>query len=45
MKSIMKQYPLGSFFVLAYAISWVLWVPVLLYIKFVLPPGQDPGGG
>jgi len=43
MKSIMKQYPVASFFVLAYAISWVLWVPVLLIIKFVLPAGQDPG--
>ena len=43
MKSIMKQYPVGSFFVLAYAISWVLWVPIVLYIRLVLPPGQDPG--
>jgi membrane protease YdiL (CAAX protease family) len=43
MKSIMKQYPVGSFFVLAYAISWVLWVPALLIIKLVLPTGQDPG--
>jgi membrane protease YdiL (CAAX protease family) len=44
MKSIMKQYPVGSFFVLAYAISWVLWVPLVLYIKFVLPADQEPGG-
>ena len=43
MKSILKQYPVASYFVLAYAISWVLWVPVLLIIKFVLPAGQDPG--
>jgi len=43
MKSFMKQYPIGSFFVLAYAISWVLWVPIVLYINFILPPGQDPG--
>ena len=44
MKAIMKQYPVGSFFVLAYAISWVLWVPLVLYIKFVLPADQEPGG-
>lgn len=44
MKSIIKKYPVGSFFVLAYAISWVLWVPALLVIKFVLPTDQDPGG-
>jgi hypothetical protein len=43
MKSYMKQYPVGSFFVLAYAISWVLWVPLVVYIKFVLPTDQDPG--
>jgi membrane protease YdiL (CAAX protease family) len=43
MKTIMKQYPVGSFFVLAYAISWVFWVPIVLYIRLVLPPGQDPG--
>jgi membrane protease YdiL (CAAX protease family) len=43
MKSIMKQYPVGSFFVLAYAMSWVLWVPLLFVIKFVLPADQDPG--
>ncbi len=42
-KSFMKQRPVASFFILAYAISWVLWVPVLLCIKFVLPTGQDPG--
>lgn len=44
MKSIMKQYPAASFFVLAFAISWVLWVPLVLYIKFVLPADQEPGG-
>ncbi len=43
MKSIMKQYPVASFFVIAYAISWILWIPAVLYIKFVLPAGQDPG--
>ncbi len=43
MKAFMKQRPVASFFVLAYAISWVLWVPVLLVIKLVLPTSQDPG--
>ena len=43
MKTIMKQYPVASFFVLAYAISWILWVPLILYMKFVLPADQDPG--
>ena len=43
MKSIIKKYPVASFFVLAYAISWVFWVPIVLTIKFVLPTGQDPG--
>ena len=43
MKTIMKKYPVASFFVLAYTISWVLWIPVVLIIKFVLPAGQDPG--
>jgi len=44
MKSTMKQYPVASFFVIAYAISWILWIPAVLYIKLVLPAGQDPGG-
>jgi membrane protease YdiL (CAAX protease family) len=43
MKSTMKQYPVASFFVIAYAISWILWIPAVLYIKFVLPAGQAPG--
>jgi len=43
MKSIMKQYPVASFFVLAYAISWIFWVPTVLYIKFYLPTDQLPG--
>jgi membrane protease YdiL (CAAX protease family) len=42
-KSFVKQHPVASFFVLAYAISWVLWVPAVLYIKFVLPSDQVPG--
>jgi membrane protease YdiL (CAAX protease family) len=33
MKSFMKQHPVASFFVLAYAISWVLWVPAVLVWK------------
>lgn len=28
---IMRRYPLVSFFVLAYAISWILWIPVLVF--------------
>ena len=43
MKSTMKQYPVASFFVIAYAISWTLWIPAVQYIKFALPAGQDPG--
>ena len=30
MKSIMKQYPLVSYFVLAYLLSWLLWVPLAI---------------
>jgi membrane protease YdiL (CAAX protease family) len=30
MKSIMKQYPLVSYFALAYLLSWLLWVPLAL---------------
>lgn len=30
MKSLMKQRPLVSYFILAYGISWVLWVPAWL---------------
>jgi membrane protease YdiL (CAAX protease family) len=43
MKSIMKQHPVASFFVLAYAISWVFWVPAVLYIRFALPTDDVPG--
>jgi hypothetical protein len=39
----MKQHPVASFYVLSYAISWVLWVPAVLYIKFYLPTDQVPG--
>ncbi len=34
----MRKYPLVSFFVLAYAVSWGLWLPVLL---FQLPTSND----
>src|SRR5438552_4107923 len=27
----MRRHPVVSFFVLAYAISWVLWIPVLVF--------------
>ena len=30
MKSIMKKYPLVSYFVLAYLLSWLLWVPLAI---------------
>jgi membrane protease YdiL (CAAX protease family) len=43
MKSTMKQHPVASFFVIAYAMSWILWIPIVLYIRLVLPAGQDPG--
>jgi len=37
MKSIMKKYPLVSYFVLAYLLSWLVWVP--LAIVFNSPSG------
>jgi membrane protease YdiL (CAAX protease family) len=43
MKSVLKKYPVASYFFLAYAISWILWVPIVLYIRNVLPAGEDPG--
>ena len=43
LKSIIKQHPVASFFVLSYAISWVFWAPAVLYIKLVLPTDQVPG--
>ena len=42
-KSFVKQRPVASFFVLAYLISWVFWVPAVLYIKLALPAGEIPG--
>jgi membrane protease YdiL (CAAX protease family) len=42
-KPLMKQHPVASFYVLSYAISWVLWAPAVLYIKFYLPTDQVPG--
>jgi uncharacterized protein len=35
MHRILRRHPLTSFFVLAYAISWILWIP-LLYGRFAL---------
>ena len=35
MSRLLRQYPVGSFFILAYVISWILWVP-LLYGHFAL---------
>jgi membrane protease YdiL (CAAX protease family) len=43
LKSVMKQRPVASFFVLAYLISWVFWVPTVLYIQLALPAGEVPG--
>jgi membrane protease YdiL (CAAX protease family) len=42
-KSVVKQHPVASFFVLAYLISWVFWVPTVLYIQLALPAGEVPG--
>ena len=42
-KSVVKQRPVASFFVLAYLISWVFWVPTVLYIQLALPAGEIPG--
>lgn len=40
MKSAMKKYPIVSYFVLAYAISWLLWIPAALVIQSAEePPG------
>jgi membrane protease YdiL (CAAX protease family) len=39
----MKQRPVVSFFVLAYLISWVFWVPAVLYIQLALPACEIPG--
>ena len=41
-KSTMKQDSVASFFVLACAISWIFWVPAVLYIKLALPEGEIP---
>ena len=35
MHRLLHRHPLGSFFVLAYAISWILWTP-LMYGRFAL---------
>jgi hypothetical protein len=42
-KSTMKQRPVASFFALTYLISWVFWVPTVLYIKLALPADEVPG--
>ena len=43
LKSAMKQRPVASFFVLAYLVLWVFWVPTVLYIQLALPAGEIPG--
>jgi membrane protease YdiL (CAAX protease family) len=41
MKSIMKQYPLVSYFVLAYLLSWLLWVPLAVVFNGPTEPPEE----
>jgi len=42
-RTLARRHPIGTFFLLSFAISWVLWVPIILIIRLLLPEGQDPG--
>ena len=43
LKTFMKKNPITSFFIIAYFISWIFWIPAVLYIKFALPTSEVPG--
>jgi hypothetical protein len=36
----MKKYPIASYFVLAYALSWLLWIPAALVITSAEEPPE-----
>ena len=40
MKSLIKRYPLLSYFVLAYGLSWIIWVPVGWVVSQVNEPPE-----
>jgi hypothetical protein len=41
MKTWMKQRPLASYFVLAYLLSWLLWVPLAVVFNGLTAPPED----
>jgi len=41
MKGIMKQRPLVSYFVLAYLLSWLLWVPLAIVFNGLTEPPEE----
>jgi hypothetical protein len=42
MKSFLKQHSIVSFFLMTYAISWVIWIPALLIWKRHFAPDRFP---